>query len=379
MLIAPNLARDFKVIAEQRKHTRMVGGPKWKDVAEMSRRISELVPPGEKVIGPWAPVMSYLSGRDVVMSRDIIPMHKRPQIWPQHLEALNIKYAIFPAKLYDDAERQIRFLIDRSVIVPTNRVAKVGDEWVLAEIRIDLPPAGKDWRKQPIRQETFTPKTTPAGTTRPSNELLARRRKAMAAKRKAANERKVIAMAKAKKQARQAKLARVAAAERAAAKARKKKRDARRAAAVTTQPAATQPATKPAALTPSSRYSGERVGERGEVRVEWHTGRFADSRKAANPMVRRSAASLAPLPCPLPGVPVRGSARLLLVRGYDVDVGGFVGQSVAFFNDSICFSENFRDPRLMPWQRWPASSQRCLLASSPSQNGHVRHCSGRTS
>jgi hypothetical protein len=254
MLIAPNLARCFKVIAEQRKHTRVVNGPKWKDVAEMSRRIGELVPPGEKVIGPWAPIMSYLSGREVVMSRDIIPWHKRSQIWPLHLEALHIKYAVFPAKLYDDAERQIRFLIDRSVIVPTNRVARVGEEWVLAEIQIDIPPDGKDWRKQPIRQTTFTPKTTPAGTTRPSNELLARRRKAIAHKKQAAAQRKAIAMAKAKKQAKQIRAARLAAAKRAEAKARKKRRDARKAAAAT-RPAATQPATttSPATQPPSSR------------------------------------------------------------------------------------------------------------------------------
>jgi hypothetical protein len=219
----------------------------------MSRHIGELVPPGEKVIGPWAPIMSYLSGREVVMSRDIIPWHKRPQIWPLHLQELHIKYAVFPAKLYDDAERQIRFLIDRSVIVPTNRVARVGEEWVLAEIQIDVPPDGKDWRKQPIRQATFTPKTTPAGTTRPSNELLARRRKAIAAKKRAAAERKAIAMAKAKKQAKQVRAARLAAAKRAEAKARKKRRDARKAAAAT-RPAGTQPATTlPAATQPSSR------------------------------------------------------------------------------------------------------------------------------
>jgi hypothetical protein len=198
--------------------------------------------------------MSYLSGREVVMSRDIIPWHKRSQIWPLHLEALHIKYAVFPAKLYDDAERQIRFLIDRSVIVPTNRVARVGEEWVLAEIQIDIPPDGKDWRKQPIRQTTFTPKTTPAGTTRPSNELLARRRKAIAHKKQAAAQRKAIAMAKAKKQAKQIRAARLAAAKRAEAKARKKRRDARKAAAAT-RPAATQPATttSPATQPPSSR------------------------------------------------------------------------------------------------------------------------------
>ncbi|MEA2710869.1 MAG: hypothetical protein QOF78_3470 [Phycisphaerales bacterium] len=309
MLAAPNVARCIKVVSEQRTHERMVYGPKWKDVAEMSRRVSEIVPEGERVIGPWAPVMSYLSGREVVMSRDIIPRNKRPQIWPLHLEALHIRYAVFPAKLYDDAERQIRFLIDRGVIVPTVRVARVGEEWVLAEIKIVVPPSGKDWRNQPITQATMTHKTTPSGTTRPSNEALARRRKAQAAARRVIAARKAVAMAK---QAKLARAERHAAAVRAAAKARRQRRLAPR----TTQPTTTTTTTQPAATKTS-------------------------------------------------------------YRGFDV--GGFAGQSLAWRSDSICFSVNFREPRLIPWQRWPAASHCSLLASNPSQNGQVRHCNGRTS
>jgi hypothetical protein len=342
LMIAPNVARTFKVIKEQRGGERLVSGPKWRDVAEMSRRVREIVPEGERVIGPWAPIMSYLSGREVVMSRDIIPPHKRPQIWPHHLEALQIRYAIFPAKLYDDAERQIRFLMDRGVIVPTARVARVGADWVLMEIQIDVPAAGKDWRKQPIRDANVTAKTDITGRApRPSNEKIAAKKKRLAAERRAAAERRIVAIAKAKKQAKQARLARAAAAERAEAKARKKRQAARRAKAAQTQPAAaTQPATRSSAFTPSSRYSGERAGERG--RCSW-------------------------------------SVTAVVSAGGYFDVGGFAGQSAAFFSDSICRSVNLREPWLIPWQRWPAASQLCLLASSPSQNGHVRHCSGRTS
>jgi hypothetical protein len=360
MMILPNVARGFKVISEQRTGARAVDGPKWRDVAEMSRHVRNVIPEGERVIGPWAPIMSYLSGRQVVMSRDIIPWHKRPQIWPHHLEALNIRYAIFPAKLYDDAERQIRFLIDRGVIVPTLRVARVGEEWVLAEIRIDVPPPGQDWRKQPIRQDTFTHKTTPAGTTRPSNELLARRRRAIAAQKKAAAERKAVAIAKAKKQAKQARLVRLAAAERAEAKARKKRLAARRARAAATQPAATQSATQPSSALPTPVVPREPwrprdlgISTRSRLRGPSVAKLPRDDRSRQDDVDFESAA--------------------------DFDVGGFAGQSVAFLSDSICLSVNLRDPWLIPWQRWPAASHSSWLASSPSQNGHVRHWSGRTS
>jgi len=358
MMVAPNLARSFKVISEQRKGQRSVDGPKWRDVAEMSRRIREIVPPGEKVIGPeWAPIANYLSGRHIVGSRDIIPTNKRPQIWPHHLEALKIRYAIFPAKLYDDAERKTRFLIDRGVIVPTVRVARVGEEWVLAEITIDVPPAGKDWRKQPIREATFTHKTAPDGTTRPSNEVIAARRARRAAERREAAERQAAAIARAKREAKQAKLEQQAKEDRHAAAVRRRRLAARRSKAAktpptVTQPAATQPASslqRPTSVIPREPWRPRDLG------------------------VERVSALRDPSVVKLPRDDMPSQVDVAF------DVGGSAGQSFASRKDSICFSENFRDPRLIPWQRWPAVSQFSLLASSPSQNGQVRHWSGRTS
>jgi hypothetical protein len=310
MVIAPNVARNFKVITEQRKHQRSVRGEKWQEVAKMSRLITGLVPPGERVIGPWAPIMAYLSGREVLQSRDILPMNKREPHWPTHIAALGIKYAVFPATLYEEEERRIRELMDKRVIVPTARVARVGNEWVLQEITVEVPPAGQDWRKRAVSTAPrVTVKTTASGTTRPPPKVLHKRRKAAVAARREAAERKVKAEARVRKQQQVVKAERKAAAERAAAKARKKRLAARK------KSAATQPT--------SMLYEAD------------HRPYF--------------------------------------------DVGGFSGQSVALRSDSICSSVNFRDPALMPWQRLPAASQRSLSASSPSQNGQVRHWSGRTS
>jgi hypothetical protein len=347
MVVIPNVARNCKVIAEQRKHQRSVHGTKWGAVADMSRRIAELVPPGDRVVGPWGSIMSYLSGREVLASRDILPLNKTEPHWPTHIAALGIKYAVFPATLYDEEERRIRELMDKGVIVPTARVARVGEEWVLQEVRIDVPPSGQDWRKRPVSNAPrVTVKTTASGTKRPPPKVLHKRHKAQVAARREAADRKMKAEARVRKQQALVRAERKAAAERAAAKARKKRIAARK-----NKPTApTQPTSL---LAPSPGTPGEGWGE-GSRR----------ERDLANEHQPRRTSTL-----PSPGVPGEG----------DEDVGGFSGQSLALRSASICWSVNLREPALMPWQRWPAASQRSLSASSPSQNGQVRHWSGRTS
>src|SRR5205823_14468486 len=142
--------------------------------------VRQIVAPGEKVIAPGATIMSYLSGRDVVMSRDILPTSKKETNWPAHLAALNIRYAIFPSQVYRKAERRIRDLMDKQVIVPTERVAKEGD-MVLAKVEIKVPPPGQDWRKRPPTTAPMTLKTTASGTRRPSAAQLRRKHAKVAA------------------------------------------------------------------------------------------------------------------------------------------------------------------------------------------------------
>jgi hypothetical protein len=312
MLVIPNVVRCCKVIGEQRGWNNKDAGPKWGDVMAMSRHVSELVPPGEKVIAPGASIMSYLSGRTVVNERDILPTNKRETLWPAHLAALDIHYAVFPSQHYRKAERRIRELMDKQVIVPTERVAREG-EMALMKIRIDVPPAGQDWRKRPVTATPIGVNTTVSGENRAV--VKARRTKQAAAHRKAVAARKAEQLARQKKVERQQR--RQAAARAAAAAARKRHAKLKARNKATTQPAATT-TTQPAA-------------GRSELPAHYF------------------------------------------------DVGGFSGQSVASRSASICSRVNFRDPWLIPWQRFPAASQFFLLERSPSQNGQVRHCSGRAS
>jgi hypothetical protein len=363
-VIVPNLIRCGKVIGQQRGWQSAPSGglAQWQCIIDMGYVVKQLVPPGEKVIAPGATIMSYYSERECVMARDILPRSKHEVHWPRHLDALNIRYAVFPSDQYMEGERKIRELMDKGVIVPDERVAKVGD-LALMRVHIEVPPVGVDWRKRPVATTRVTVKTTSGGTTRPAKATLARKARHAAAIRKAAAE------AKARHAEREARLQRQEAADAKAALRRKqaKFRRAREAAIraatqkSTTQPASTQRAGKePSALLPLP-ARGERAGERGERRPLTSQRSF--------PIVRT-------LPLSLILSPVyRGGEG---TRSY-FDPGGFVGQSFALRSDSIVSAENFRGPRFMPWQRCAAASQFSFDARLPSQNGHVRHCSGRTS
>jgi hypothetical protein len=253
-VVLPNIAWCGKMIGQQRQWGNSERGLKWADVMAMSEKVRELVPQDQKVIAPGASIMGYLSGREVVASHDILPDPKKKSAvhWPEHLKALDIGYAVYPSSVYRRAERQLRELMDKNVIVPKERVAKV-DELTLWRIEIQVPPPGQDWRKREVTTAPVNAKTTAAGTKRAPTTTLARKhRHAVAAK-------KQLAMHKAQVQAKQQRLARLEKqhkkemAAKAAAKMRKRRQAAHRnkkpAPTVPSVPAsqpASQPASRPA-------------------------------------------------------------------------------------------------------------------------------------
>jgi hypothetical protein len=241
MLVLPNVARCCKVIGEQRGWNRSSAeeGPRWQYVMEMSKLVHDLVPPDQKVIGPGASIMSYLSERQVVMQRDILDPRKPQKNWPQSLKDQRIGYAVFPSRLYKEGERSIRELMDRGVIVPVTREAVVG-EMVLAKVEIVVPEAGKNWKDQPIRAN-FTKRVTVSGSTRPTTAQIAKKKRHVASAKKAQSAHKAQVAARQKKQLKLARAKRLEAARRAAAR---KRREARLHQAAS-QPATTRPATAP--------------------------------------------------------------------------------------------------------------------------------------
>jgi hypothetical protein len=85
--------------------------------------------------------------------------------------------------------------LSRGVIVPTERISKVG-EMALAKIEIKVPPPGLDWRKQPVTTAPMTLKTTASGTTRPSGKVIAAKKRQLAGKKRMLAQHKAQAEAK---------------------------------------------------------------------------------------------------------------------------------------------------------------------------------------
>jgi len=229
IVVGMNFTRAVRVIGEQHAWNAESDeeGPKWEYVIDMGKRVNELVPQGEKVIAPGASIMAFVSDRECVMQRDILPATiKSPLHYPEHLAALGIRYAVFPSRLYRKGDRVIRDLMDRRVIVPTARIAKEGD-MALATIEIKVPPPGVDWRKQPLTTTPFTVKSTPGGTTRPSAKVMVAKKHHAAAQKKVLADRKRAALAKIEKKKREER-------QLAAARAAAKKRHARHKKPVTT-------------------------------------------------------------------------------------------------------------------------------------------------
>jgi hypothetical protein len=165
-----NVDRCVKVVAQQRGWRnlgREEDRPKWKYVMEISEAIKRDVPENAKIITPGASIVGYLTGREALMWRDIDPK-TAPQHYPAKIRAMNIGYAVFPPNLYDRGERMIRELMDRGVIVPEQRVSKVGD-MMITTIQVNVP-AG-DWRETPL--VSLTPRLRELG--RPTTQELAHR------------------------------------------------------------------------------------------------------------------------------------------------------------------------------------------------------------
>jgi hypothetical protein len=106
-----NLVMDARFIREQRAvsflETYKEG--KYVPLMHLSQVIAAKVPPGETVIGPSAPILSYLSGRHVYSERELL-QHTSLRNLPRYIRAQRIDWAIFPARSYE-RERHIRQLM----------------------------------------------------------------------------------------------------------------------------------------------------------------------------------------------------------------------------------------------------------------------------
>lgn len=189
-----NLAKIAPFIVEQRTmpFRENYKRGEYEPVIAMAAVVREHVPAGAKVIGPEGTVMSFVSGREVMMQRELLPPRKSPLLYPKLLAERGIEFGIFPAGVYRAGDPDIAKMIERRIIRPTETLGSAS-EMTLAKIAVDVPDE-PDWRKLPV----YVPKPPP---TTAQVRRMQRERKAAIAERRAAAERRAQAAERAARQA----------------------------------------------------------------------------------------------------------------------------------------------------------------------------------
>lgn len=118
-----NLGHDVKLIIEQRSQPFLEG---YKDghyaaVAAMARLIADVTAPQERIIGPYAPEMTYLSSRRVLGARALLT-GREPSVRAraQAVQESAAQWAVFPATLYERKDTALYRLGRDGVFVPSN-------------------------------------------------------------------------------------------------------------------------------------------------------------------------------------------------------------------------------------------------------------------
>jgi hypothetical protein len=199
LVVAPNLLDCADLIREQHGYSRPqqglkhVGflqayhGGKWAGVDAVAKMIQENVKPDQKVVGPEATVLTYLSDRDVFGLGMLLPRFDRGGIWEQKIPRLGFTAAVFPDKtdkLYDDKDVLTGKLIRMGMIKPTRTLAAAGgyrlSEFQVVSLGLRGSHKGKSLATtQPARPRGKTAATTrsttqPGGKKHPSTQPPAR-------------------------------------------------------------------------------------------------------------------------------------------------------------------------------------------------------------
>lgn len=168
LVVAPNLLACANLVREQRGLGRPEEGFKkvgfmaayhageWNGVHAVGKMIRDHVRPDQRVIGPEATVLTYLSDRQVFGLSLFLPRRDRDGRWDRLLRQNKSKFAycVFPdaqRRLYDDKDIVTGKLIERGVLRPTKTVATAAG-YKLCEFEVVEVPkkAKRKGTKDPI-------------------------------------------------------------------------------------------------------------------------------------------------------------------------------------------------------------------------------------
>jgi Ca2+/Na+ antiporter len=143
LVVIPNLISCANLIREQRGISRPQDGfkhvgfaqayhsGKWQGVEEVARMIHDHVRKDQKIFGPEATVLTFLSDRDVFGLGMLLPKKDRGGVWERKVRKMQgeFAYAVFPdstAKLYDDKDVVTGKLIKLGLLRATKVIATGG-------------------------------------------------------------------------------------------------------------------------------------------------------------------------------------------------------------------------------------------------------------
>jgi len=198
MVVAPNLIMCGNLIREQHGFARPQQGfkrvgflaayhqGKWAGVDQVAKMVHDNVRPDQKIFGPEATVLTFMSDRDVFGLGMLVAKNRRSgATLERSLRALapSYAYAIFPDttdKLYDDKDVLTGRVIKLRMLRPTRVIARAGG-YTLCEYEVMPAPTrrGPPGAGRAIGQTTrrrLTEATQPAATTQATTQP-GRRRK----------------------------------------------------------------------------------------------------------------------------------------------------------------------------------------------------------
>jgi hypothetical protein len=158
-----NLSASVAFIKDQRspRFVMKYKDGKYVSTVKMCDIILDRVPRDGHVLAPSGSIMTYITGVHVFTQRELIP-HGAGLHLPEAIHATNIRYAVFPARVYRVKQPLIARLVDRNLLIPTKKFGTAGDMW-LARVQAIVPEG--DWRElpkgwQPAPQTTRKPAAT---------------------------------------------------------------------------------------------------------------------------------------------------------------------------------------------------------------------------
>jgi energy-coupling factor transporter transmembrane protein EcfT len=182
-----NLSADIGFVAEQRAtpFVQKYERGKYVPLLEMGDLIRTRVGDDERVLAPMAPLLAYVSGKQVLSQREALSRGSLAE-YPRTLFEARLSYAVFPAALYRVKEPMIARLMERNILYPIKKIAAVSETCYLSRVRVRVPQVS-DWRElpkgwkppeakpKPKKKQPTTKVVKRAPATRPARRPAARR------------------------------------------------------------------------------------------------------------------------------------------------------------------------------------------------------------